>query len=55
MRPAQGMMLDSLRAPVTFLDAHADKLGGVAKTGARQKLTDAISVLAFHAFDRTGD
>jgi hypothetical protein len=54
MQRAQGTMLDSLRAAATFLDASADKLGDVGKTGARQRLTDAISVLAFHASDETG-
>lgn len=42
-------MLESLRAVQTFLDAHADKLDGVVKTGARQRLSDAIAALQGHA------
>ena len=54
MQTAQGTMLESLRSVETFLDAHADKLGDVVKTGARQKLTEAIAALDVHASDQTG-
>jgi hypothetical protein len=54
MQTAQGTMLESLRSVETFLDAHADKLAGVVKTGARQKLTDAIAALDAHASDQSG-
>ena len=54
MQTAQGTMLESLRSVSTFLDAHADQLGDVVKTGARQKLTEAIAVLDLHASDQTG-
>jgi hypothetical protein len=47
-------MLESLRGVATFLDAHDDKLGDVVKTGARQRLTNAISELERHASDRRG-
>jgi hypothetical protein len=54
MQTAQGTMLETLRSVENFLDAHADKLAGVVKTGARQKLTDAIAALDLHASDQTG-
>jgi hypothetical protein len=54
MQTAQGTMLESLRSVESFLDAHADKLGDVVKTGARQKLTDAITALDVHASVQTG-
>jgi hypothetical protein len=38
----------------TFLDAHADRLADVVKTGARQKLSDAITALDTHASDQSG-
>jgi hypothetical protein len=47
-------MLESLRAVQTFLNAHADKLDGVVKTGARQRLSDAIAALSGHATGQTG-
>jgi hypothetical protein len=54
MQTAQGTMLATLRAIETFLDANADKLAGVVKIAARQKLTDAIAALDGHASDQTG-
>ena len=54
MQTAQGTMLESLRSVATFLDAHADQLGDVVKTGARQKLTEPITALDLHASDQTG-
>jgi hypothetical protein len=54
MQTAQGTMLESLRSVETFLAAHTDMLGDVVKTGARQKLTEAIAALDLHASDQTG-
>jgi hypothetical protein len=54
MQTAQGTMSESLRSVESFLDAHADKLGDVVKTGARQKLTDVIAALDVHASEQTG-
>jgi hypothetical protein len=54
MQTAQGTMLETLRSVEKFLDDNADKLGDVVKTGARQKLTDAIAALDAHASDQTG-
>jgi hypothetical protein len=47
-------MLESLRSVETFLNAHADALGDVVKTGARQKLTEAIAALDRHASHQMG-
>ena len=55
MQTTQGSMLESLRSVEQFLDANADKLGDVVKTGARQRLTDAITALETHAGDQTGN
>jgi hypothetical protein len=54
VQTAQGSMLESLRAVEIFLNAHADKLDGVVKTGARQRLADAIAALEGHASGQTG-
>lgn len=54
MQTAQGNMLQSLRTVQAFLEDNADKLAGVVKTGARQKLQDAIAELSGHASDQTG-
>jgi hypothetical protein len=42
------------RSVETFLGAHADKARRRVKTGARQKLTEAITALDLHASDQTG-
>ena len=54
MRTIQGNMLQSLRDVAAFLDDHAAKLPDIAKTGARQKLDDAIIALDTHASNQTG-
>jgi hypothetical protein len=54
MQTLQGSVMESLRAVQTFLNDNADKLAEIAKTGARQKLDDAIAELATHASDQTG-
>jgi hypothetical protein len=54
VQTSQGSMLESLRSVQTFLNAHADKLDGVVKTGARQRLSDAIAALEGHATGQTG-
>ena len=53
MQTAQGIILESLRSVETFLDALADMLGDVVKTGAHQRSTEAIGVLDLHASDQT--
>ena len=45
MQTAQGNLLESLRNVRTFLDLHAEKLGGVIKTGTRDELLEAITEL----------
>jgi hypothetical protein len=54
MQTAQGNMLQSLRTVQAFLEENADTLAGVVKTGARQKLQDAIGELSTHASEQTG-
>lgn len=54
MQTAQGTTLESLRSVASFLDANADKLGDVVKSGARQKLTNSITALSLYASDQTG-
>jgi len=54
MQTVQGSVLESLRGVQQFLNDNADKLAGVVKTGARQKLDDAIVELTAHAFDQQG-
>ena len=54
MQTTQGSVLESLQAVQTFLTDNADKLGDVVKTGARQKLDDAIVELTTHAEDQQG-
>jgi hypothetical protein len=47
-------MLQSLRNVEAFLDQHADVLDGVVKSGARQKLADAIAALSTHVSGQSG-
>jgi hypothetical protein len=54
MQTTQGSVLESLHAVQTFLTENADKLGDVVKTGARQKLADAIAELTTHAEEQQG-
>ena len=54
MQTRQGSMLQSLRNVETFLDQHADVLGTVVQSGARQKLADAIAALSTHVSGQTG-
>jgi hypothetical protein len=54
MQTTQGSVLESLRSVQTFLTDNADKLGDVAKTGARQKLDEAIVELTTHAEEQQG-
>lgn len=54
MQTKQGNMLQSLQSVEAFLDEHAERLAGVVKTGARQKLAAAIAALAAHASDQSG-
>jgi hypothetical protein len=48
-------MLQSLRNVEAFLEENADTLDRVIKTGARQRLADAITELAAHASEQTGN
>jgi hypothetical protein len=48
MQTTQGSVLESLQSVQPFLTDNADKLGGVVKAGARQKLDDAIVELRTH-------
>jgi hypothetical protein len=54
MQTTQGSVLESLHSVQTFLTENADKLGDVVKTGARQKLADAIAELTTHAEEQQG-
>jgi hypothetical protein len=54
MQTAQGTVLQSLRAVQGFLDAHADRLADVNKTGARQKLDETVVELSTHVATQTG-
>lgn len=47
-------MLQSLRNVEAFLEQNTYRLGDVMKTGAKQKLADAIAQLETHATDQTG-
>lgn len=53
MRKRQGKVLQSLVAAREFLQQHADQLGDVASTGARQKLDEALAGLSAHAATQT--
>lgn len=54
MRIEQTTMLQSLRAAEAFVDDHADKLGGVVQTGAKQRLAAAIAALDDHVAMQAG-
>ena len=54
MQTTQGSTLQSLRNVQAFLDANADKLAGVVKTGARKQLDDAVAELSSHASEQEG-
>lgn len=54
MQTRQGSMLQSLRNVETFLDQHADVLGGVVQSGTRQKLAEAIAALSTHVSAQSG-
>src|SRR5438045_4462067 len=54
MKTTQGSLLQSLRAVQSFLDENAETLAGVVKSGARQKLTDAVADLSGHVSTQTG-
>jgi hypothetical protein len=54
MQTRQGSMLQSLRSVEAFLDQHADVLGNVVQSGARQKLADAIAALSTHVSGQAG-
>ena len=47
-------MLESLRSVEHFLDENGDKLTAVVNTGARQRLTAAITDLSTHVSEQTG-
>lgn len=49
MRKTQGKLLQSLLAVQAFLQQHADQLGDVATTVARQELEQAVTGLSAHA------
>lgn len=53
MRKTQGKRLQSLLAVQAFLQQHADQLGDVVNTGARQKLDEAVTSLSAHAATQT--
>jgi hypothetical protein len=44
----QGSVLESIRAVQNFLDAHADQLGEMNKTGVRQQLDQVVTQLTGH-------
>lgn len=54
MQTSQGTILQSLRAVQGFLDAHADRLVAVNKTGARLKLDETVVELSTHVAMQTG-
>jgi hypothetical protein len=54
MQTIQGNMLQSLRTVQAFLEENAATLTDVVKTGARQRLDDAIAELSVHVTDQTG-
>jgi hypothetical protein len=54
VQTTQGSTLESLLFVQAFLNDNVEKLAGIAKTGARQKLDDAIAELSAHATDQTG-
>ena len=54
MQTKQGNRLQSLRSVQAFLDEYAGRLAGVVRTGARQRLDDAVTELSTHASEQTG-
>lgn len=54
MQTRQGSMLQSLRNVETFLGQHAEVLGNVVQSGARQRLADAIAALSTHVSGQAG-
>ena len=54
MRNTQSSGIDSLRAVTAFLDDHADRLGTVAKSGARKSLDQVIANLQSHVATQAG-
>jgi hypothetical protein len=53
MQQHEGNTLFSLRKAQDFLDAHADVLTGVARSGLRRRLDDAVTTLSGHASDQS--
>jgi hypothetical protein len=54
MQTEQGNIMLSLQAAQEFLDRHPEKLDGVLKTGARQRLDEIIAVAEGHAAQQVG-
>ena len=54
MRTRGGRTFQSLRAVKAFLDSHTDELPGVANTGARKRLDEAIAALGDHVATQDG-
>jgi hypothetical protein len=54
MKTLQGSKLRSLRAVKAFLDANADRLSDVVKTGAYEDLENAIAQLSSHVSAQSG-
>jgi hypothetical protein len=54
VQTTQGSILESLLSVQAFLNDNAETLGNIVKTGARQKLDEAIAQLSAHASDQTG-
>jgi nucleotide-binding universal stress UspA family protein len=54
MKTTQGTTLQSLRAVQGFLDQNAEKLAAIVKSGARQKLDEAVIELAGHVSMQSG-
>ena len=54
MRTSQGPMLQSLHAVQSFVDQYPEQLSAIVKSGARQKLDEAIAQLSDHVSTQTG-
>jgi hypothetical protein len=54
MQTKQGAVLESLRAVDLFLTDNAEQLGDVVRSGARQKLAEALAELDVHATNQEG-
>lgn len=54
MEAYQSNQLQSLRAVEEFLTANADRLGTVARSGARRELAETLAALDAHAADQAG-